>query len=189
MKNGFGSFLAAAAIGLCAGCVNMDYVGQSFAPTPETDPVEYFSSRSDIPVGKYRIIGRGSFDTTRKLDGYDIREILIEEARKHGADAVVLVSKESVKVGLYPQENNMLSGPSSYSANPYSLNPDGSQMEIDSFGAPAEMQGEAKFRTELRVRALFLKDRATLEELLSMRGRELDSLVKQPDPATEPKQE
>lgn len=183
MKNGFRFSLAAAAIGLITGCVNVDYVGQSFAPLPETEPVAYFSSRGDIPAGKYRIIGRGRLETTRRIDGYDLREILVDEARKHGADAVALVSRKRVKVGLYPQESNMLAGPSSYSANPYNLNPDGSQIEMDSFGAPAELQGEATFRSELHVRVLFLKDRETLETLLSERGRELDALVKQPDPA------
>lgn len=170
-----------AAICLLSGCVNVDYIGQNFEPTPAESPVEYFIGKTAIPAGKYRIIGRGTIATTLGIDRYDLRDILVKAARKHGADAVAVVSEKRVQVGVYPQENDLLAGPSS-TANIYNLNPDGTPMQIDSFGAPAQLQGETHFRTELRVRALFLKDREALEQLLARRGRELDALVKQPDP-------
>lgn len=166
-----------------SGCVSVDYIGQSFDPTPEGTPVEFFTNRQAIPAGKYRIIGRGTIETTRRLDRYDLREVLVEAAREHGADAVAIVSEKRVRVGIYPQENDMMSGPSP-STNIYNMNPDGSPIEIDTFGAPATLQGETHFRTELHVKALFLKDREELEQQLARRGRELDALVKQPDPST-----
>ena len=183
MKEFFPRFLTLLAAGfLFSGCVSVDYTGQSFEPTPEESPIEYFTSKAEIPVGKYRIIGRGTIATTLSVDKYELRDILVKAAREHGADAVAVVSEKRVQVGIYPQENDMLSGPSS-PTNIYNLNPDGSPIEINSFGAPAKLQGETHYRTELHVRALFLKDRKELEQLLARRGRELDALVKQPDPS------
>jgi len=102
MKWTIRKILPAAAL-LVAGCVNVDYVGQSFDPTPEEARVEYIVGRSAIPAGKYRIIGRGTISTPRKIDSYDLREALIDEARKRGADAVVLVDYKWVRVGVYPR--------------------------------------------------------------------------------------
>ena len=185
MKRLFMPVLTLAAAGcLLSGCVNVDYVGQSFDPIPEGTAVEYFSARKEIPAGKYRIIGRGTIETTRKLDRFDLREILVDSAREHGADAVAVVSEKQVNVGVYPQENDMISGGLSSTANAYNLNPDGTPMEMDTFGAPSRLQGGTRFRTELHVKALFLKEREALEQQLARRGTELDTLVKQPDPNT-----
>ena len=110
MKPLLGKCLSAALLCFAAGCVNVDYVGQTFPPTPEGSPVLCFCSREEIQPGKYRIIGRGIFTTTRRLDKYDIQEILTDEGRKRGADAVVLeidmnaasasVCTEAVKLNL-----------------------------------------------------------------------------------------
>ena len=35
-------FFAAVLALAVAGCVNIDYVGQEFAPTPESEPIAYF---------------------------------------------------------------------------------------------------------------------------------------------------
>ncbi len=183
MKPGWRRWLTALpAAALLAGCVSVDYTGQSFDPTPEDVPIDYFRSRREIPAGRYRIIGRGVISTTRRIDGYDIRELLTVAAREHGADAVALVSEKQVRIGVYEGSGDLISGPSSSSANVYSMNPDGSPVQVDSFGAQTSLQGEVHYRTELEVRALFLKDREALEQLLARRGRELDALVKQNDP-------
>ena len=176
---------SAALLLLTAGCVNVDYVGQVFEPIPENKPVEYFGSRGDIQPGKYRIIGRAVVSTTRRLDHYDIREILIDEARKRGADAVVLVGQKRVRRGVYARESDISAvdtAPASKSAN---VLPGGQPLEV-SFDSTEPLQGEHHYRTELELRVLFLKNKEDLEQDLARRGRELDRLVKQPDPAQTP---
>ena len=180
MKTLFRSSLALLACGLLAGCVQVDYFGQSFDPTPETSPVEYYTSRDDIPAGKYRIIGRGTIATELRVDKYDIREALIDEARKHGADAVAAVSISKVRVGVYPSDENFDGSPT-HPSHPDSINPSSSDTSAI-FKKPEELHGSKIARIETHVRALFLKDKSALEQLLARRGKELDELVKQPDP-------
>ena len=163
---------------LAAGCVNVDYVGQNFDPLPDEAPVAYFTARSEIPAGKYRIIGRAKIKTTRKhFDKYDIREFLIDEARSRGADAVALVSVKKIKIGVYEHEASDDLDIS------LSTKHRGSLPAHETFGEPATLKGEAHGRREVHLQALFLKDREALEAVLARRGRELDQLVKQPDPA------
>ena len=181
MKPSFRSLLPFLVCCLLAGCVQVDYFGQSFDPTPETSPVEYYTSREDIPAGKYRIIGRGTIATEMRVDGYDIREALVDTARKHGADAVATVSVTTVRVGVYPREENFDGSPT-HSSHPEGINPSSAHAADDIFGSPTELKGERMARTETRVRALFLKNKAELEKALARRGKELDELVKQPDP-------
>lgn len=179
---------AAALLLFAAGCVNVDYVGQTFEPIPENKPVEYFKDRGEIPPGKYRIIGRAVVTTTRRLDHYDIREILIDEARKRGADGVVLVHQKRVRRGVYDRESDVAAvdtAPASKSGN---ILPGGGALEVP-LDSSVSLQGEHHSRIELELRVLFLKDKEDLEQELARRGRELDRLVKQPDPAKPPKSE
>ena len=181
MKPLFRSALTLLMCGLFSGCVQVDYFGQSFDPTPETSPVEYYTSRDAIPAGRYRIIGRGTIATEKRIDRYDIREALVEAARKHGADAVATVSVNQVRVGVYPKDENFDGSPT-HPSRPDSINPSSSRSTAELMPKPAELRSSRTFRTETRVRALFLKDKAELERIFARRGKELDDLVKQPDP-------
>ena len=181
MKPSFKPFLTLLAGGLFSGCVQVDYFGQSFDPTPETSPVEYYTSRDDIPAGKYRIIGRGTIATEMRIDRYDIREALIDAARKHGADAVATVSVNKVNVGVYPSDDNFDGSPT-HPGNPADLNPSSPRVADEFLDKSTELRGGKAARTETHVRALFLKDKAELERRFARRGKELDELVKQPEP-------
>ena len=116
-----------------------------------------------------------------RIDRYDIREALIDEARKHGADAVAAVSINKVKVGVYPRDENF-DGSSTHPSDPNGLNPSSSHVADEFLDKPTELHGGKAARIETHVRALFLKDKAELERLLARRGKELDELVKQPEP-------
>ena len=181
MKPRFRILPALLLTGLFSGCVQVDYFGQSFDPTPETSPVEYYTSRDDIPAGKYRIIGRGTIATERRIDKYDIREALVEAARKHGADAVAAVSVNRVPVGVYPRDENFDGSPT-HPDRPESFNPSDPHVADRVFDRPVELKGGKTVRFEMHVRALFLKDKAALERTFARRGKELDELVKQPEP-------
>jgi len=169
---------------ILSGCVNVDYVGQCFDPIPEEEPVVCYANRGEIPPGKYRIIGRAKISTTRRLDKYDIQELLIDEARKRGANAAALVDARRELVGIYDREPGSSVGDISHRSNTAN-NLDDSPRTVTSLGnpEPAELYGEEHFRSELHLRVLFLKEREDLEQQLARRGRELDRLVKQPDPA------
>ena len=183
MKAILKKFLPSAVLCFCAaGCVNVDYVGQTFPPIPEGTPVEFFASRDEIQPGKYRIIGRGVVTTMRRLDKYDIREILIGEARKRGADAVVLVGQKRVRRGVYEREPDVAAVDTSPATHASNIKPGGEPLEI-SLDRSETLEGEHHYRIELELRVLFLKTREDLEQELARRGRELDRLVKQPDPA------
>ncbi len=172
----------AALLLLAAGCVDIDYVGQTFDPIPEGTPVEYFADRKEIPTGKYRIIGRAIIHTTWRFDKYDIRELLLDEARKRGADAVVLADSKEIRRGVYERDQNLDGGDIAPATRVGTIYPDGEQKFI-SLDRSAPLQGEPHYRIELELRVLFLKDREDLEQLLARRGRELDRLVKQPEPS------
>ena len=172
----------AALLLLAAGCVNVDYIGQTFDPIPEGTPVEYFGNREEIPAGKYRIIGRGVISTTRRLDHYDIREILIDEARKRGADAVVLVRQKRVKRGVYERESDVSAVDTTPASDSSNVKPGGERLEV-SLDRSDPLVGEHHSRFELELRMLFLKSKDELEDQLARRGSELDRLVKQPEPA------
>ena len=173
---------------LAAGCVFVDYVGQTFEPIPEGKPVEYFAERKDVPPGKYRIIGRAVVTTSRRLDHYDIREILIDEARKRGSDAVVLVRQKRVRRGVYEREADVSAVDTAPASNSGNVRPGGEPLEV-SLERSEPLQGEHHYRIDLELNVLFLRNKEDLEQDLARRGRELDRLVKQPDPGMRPKTE
>ena len=177
----FSFVLPLCALCFASGCVQVDYFGQSFDPTPETSPVEYYTARDDIPAGRYRIIGRGTIATELRVDKYDIREALIDTARKHGADAVALVAMNKVQVGVYPPDTDFDGNPT-HPSFAGGINPSSPDRAADAFGKPEELKGGQHTRTETHVRALFLKDKAALERVFARRGKNLDELVKQPEP-------
>ena len=173
---------SAAVLLLLSGCVHVDYFGQNFDPIPEGEAVTYFKSRGEIKPGKYRIIGRAVVTTTRSLDHYDIQEVLIDEARKRGADGVVLVGFKRTRRGVYAGEMDVAVTDTAPTTNSVNITPGGEPLEV-SFDRSEPLRGEQHARTELELRVLFLKDKEALEQQLARRGRELDQLVKQPDPA------
>lgn len=186
MKTMLCRYLPLAALLLCtAGCVDIDYVGQTFDPIPEGKPVEYFADRREIQPGKYRIMGRALIHSTWRVDKYDIREMLIDEARKRGADAVVLVDTKAFKRGVYERNEEIDGADIAPASRVGNIKPDGETQYI-SFDRAEPLQGEPHYRVELELRVFFLKDREALEQLLARRGRELDRLVKQPEPALPP---
>ena len=179
------SLSAALLLLLIAGCVNVDYVGQNFAPIPEGKPVTYFAERREVPPGKYRIIGRAVVSTWRRFDKYDAREFLMDEARRRGADAVVLVYHKAVRRGVYERESDVSAVDISPASNSGNVLPGGAELSI-SLDRSVPLEGEHHYRTEQELRVLFLKSKDDLEQELARRGRELDRLVKQPDPAKKP---
>lgn len=140
-----------------AGCMNFDYVGQSFAPKSESAVVNIFNGREKIPADQYRIIGRGTLTGPLSTDEYDRMAELRAVARKHGADAVCIVSATTKAVGYYPQSKGAFAPPISASANADNLNTRGEAWEMDSFGQIQTLNGKEKVRYDFVINTLLLK--------------------------------
>lgn len=154
------------------GCMSFDYVGQSFRERPEGSVVELFESRKLIPADKFRIIGRGVLAGPDDIDKYDRVVKLKTEARKHGADAVCIVSETKKLAGLYPRSQGEFASPMSPGANKINLDEHGNTWSNDSFDEKeVKLAGEKKFRKEFEIKVLFLKKIADFEAEMKKRFR------------------
>ena len=161
MRSGLFKIIAALILAVFfAGCMNFDYVGQSFAPKSESAVVNIFNGREKIPADHYRIIGRGTLTGPLSTDEYDRMAELRAAARKHGADAVCIVSAATKAVGHYPRSTGAFAPPISASANTDNLNTRGEAWQMDSFGQVQTLTGREKVRYDFVLRILLLKDTA-----------------------------
>ena len=73
-------------------CVSVDYVGKSY---PATNQVEIYFSESDIP-GNYEVMGELIAETDDMVftNGEKMQNKLVEEAKKKGADGIILSGLE-----------------------------------------------------------------------------------------------
>ena len=176
---------------LC-GCVNFEYTGREFAPLKQGFVPAWYQSKKQLPAGKYTIIGRAVIESGLKADMADLQERLLEEAASRGADAVCLVSAETVYKGLYANDA-YYTGPSSNWTMPFNLTPDGAPIQTNLSGERitqnadrTDFAGERGAAKRLIVKVLFLKDKAALEKFLSERKEHLDKLIQAAEPAPAP---
>lgn len=173
---------------LC-GCINFEYTGREFAPLKRGIVPAWYQSKKQMPAGKYTIIGRAVIESGFKADMDDLQERLLEEAAARGADAVCLVSAETVYKGLYA-DDAYYTGPSSNWTTPFNLTPDGAPIQTNLSGERimqnadrTDFKGERGAAKRLVVKVLFLKDSAALEKFLSQRKEHLDKLIQVSAPA------
>ncbi len=169
----FAALLAAA-----AGCVDFQYSGQEFEPTPVSAPVTYYPERASLPRGQYGIIGKATIIAPQGTDGYDIQELLLTRAREYGADAVCLVKANDIRVGTYFFSSDEFVSPKAYKQ------PAGEQNAA--WSTPVEIRGEQRNRHKVKVKALFLKKKEALAKILEERGSE--NRIIEPE-AVEPEEE
>lgn len=164
---------------LC-GCAKFEYTGREFAPVPEDIPIAWYTKQSPVPAGKYRIIGRGelSFDSG-DMDSHDIEERLLDEARKRGADAVMLQSTTVKNAGSYQTAENMLPAPSSELTPTSALLPNGDPVEVNSFGEVLPLTGETQTQKVVFVRATFYKNSEAVQKLIDEQSIQLLKLEKE----------
>ena len=141
---------------LC-GCVNVDYTGQKFPATPQSQEVKYFSDRKQIPVDEYTIIGRFVVTAPRKSDTYTFQAKLLEEARNYGGDAVCFIDQKTVSRGAYLRNDEEFGAPSD------AVEPTASASQR---GKPSPLVGEYSSKQQKVVRALLLKKRTEVEKIL-----------------------
>ena len=172
----------AAALFLVAGCINFEYVGREFEPTPVSEQVGYYVNREQLPPGEFRIMGRAEITAPDGTDGYDIQELLLEKARAYGADAVCLVQARKIPVGCYPREEEN-QGPQ-LPLDPANVDfpgaPEPLAEELQEFGQPQTLSSVVGTRYEVEVKALFLKKKAELERLTAEQDQELNEILGEP---------
>lgn len=174
--------MGAAALFLVAGCIDFEYVGREFAPTPVSEPVAYYVNREQLPPGEFRIMGRAEITAPDGTDGYDIQELLLEKARAFGADAVCLVRARKVPVGYYPREevNQGKQLPLDPANVDFPGAPEPLAEELQEFGQQQTLSSAVGVRYEVEVKALFLKKKAELEQLTAGQDQELEEILGKP---------
>jgi len=80
------------AVGACA---HLDYIGESFAPTPRVD---LFFAEKDVP-GEYRVMGQILATAGDLVSAEKLQAKIVEKAQQKGADGVVLLGLERYKSG------------------------------------------------------------------------------------------
>ena len=87
--------LALVLIVLVAGCTKIDYVGEEYPPTTKVD---LFFSMDNVELD-YKIMGRVVASADDIVSAGKMQEKIMEEARKKGADAVVILGLERYQAG------------------------------------------------------------------------------------------
>jgi hypothetical protein len=83
-------------LALAQGCVNISYSGKSYAPT---ENIEVLKTQQGIPAG-YELMGK-AVGTAPAKEGsrQEMENKMIQKAKSEGADAVMIVLYEQVKIG------------------------------------------------------------------------------------------
>ena len=178
----FKTVLASCGLLAAAGCINIEYVGQSFPPLPESTPVLIFSPESPAPEKGYRIIGRAIVTAPDNKGAGVMRPELAKLAREHGADAVNIVAYNRIRLGTAAPDSGRLQ-PNNW--NKDGRNAGGAYIYTNSFGEPAELSkpGKAIYEQQFKVQLLVTDERfAQIEKLYKEERAKLDRLSAAPVP-------
>jgi len=157
---------------MMAGCVDLNYVGQTFPPLPEGQAVALYTAEQPPPEGEYRSIGRATLTAPDGTEQEEILDKLTESAREHGADAVRIVEFKRVYLGdRYTPGGAVGELPRSRAMGDRTA--DGSYIYTDSFGAPAASDQPPTAVYEISVKALYLVTNARFAQVMREYRKEL----------------
>ena len=167
----------AAVICACAvtGCVNVEYIGQNFPALPDSRSVLIFTEDNEVPAGEFKVIGKLKMTVPPGVDMVIVREKIAEEARERGASAARIVSVEKILVNRYygaarqEAESPMLTSRST--VGPMATNPDGSPVEVNSFGEVVEPNRTYRERYEHVVKVQLLMSNQDYNHAVELRRR------------------
>lgn len=169
MKTANLKFPVALLLMLCvSGCMNVNYVGQRFEPTTN---VRVFTGEAN---DEYEIIGKATLTAPGSYTSYEIRQRLVAEAEKNGADAVNIVDSRLEQDGSFTV----------LAADSPGFQPQGriganSQEAVDSFGVvEASPPKEVKTYKNV-VRAYFLRLKSKRSPELLMKDEQQQLLVEE----------
>ena len=146
------------------GCMNVDYVGQSFPPMPEDSAVAVYSP-SVPPPENMRAIGRVYVTAPQGTSTNEISDELIELAREKGAEAVNIVESKRVNIGSAAPGLGRGSSPS---WNRDNRNAGGAYIYSNSFGDVMTMEQPTAEIIETQVKALLLVSESRFEQIKAL---------------------
>ncbi|MDD3117659.1 MAG: hypothetical protein PHQ27_00620 [Victivallales bacterium] len=138
---------------LLPGCMQVDYIGQHYAPTEKV----VYLGQEDIPAG-YEIIGRAALNAPDNYTGEEIRDKLLDKAKAVGAEAVVIESARRVESGDYnisESNSGSLAPTGSWTRNSYNMN--GSRNATNSWGQTGPVSNTNIKQYDMVVKAYFLR--------------------------------
>lgn len=165
---------------IISGCAEFDYTGRTFSPHNEETAIAWHTAQNPVPAGKFRVIGRGTLAFNgNRLDKYDIEERLLEEARKIGADAVMLKKTVSIEVTSFDIDHTFDTAKSAKAQKQTAVDLDGNELEINSFGKEKPLKGNEHNTFDTIVYAVFYKNSADIKKLIEsqsvrMLGKDTD---------------
>lgn len=99
MKQHLLPLLAASLLLTLSACVNIQYDGVSESPVPDTEKIELYFSGEQIPVKNYRVLGEATATAGTTFTATEVESELRSFARKHGANAVLIVDVKRTVAG------------------------------------------------------------------------------------------
>ena len=149
---------------LMYGCINVEYVGQSFPVLAENEPVKIYWPTVQPPEDTYRAIGRVFIEAPDGTTQGDIAEELITLARKHGAEAVNILEYKRIKIGSAEvgSDRTLRVG-----WNRDNRNAGGSYIYSNYFGQTITMGNDYTSVTELQIKAVLLVTEKKFRDLES----------------------
>lgn len=160
---GLGKVLLFAGMPLMYGCINVEYVGQSFPALPENEPIQVYSPVAPMPAGDYRIIGRATIQAPDGTTRGDVHEALSELAREHGAEAVNILDYKRVRIGTYTPDTDRVQR---VGWNRDGRNAGGAYIYSNYFGEVSSLEGRRSEVTELHIKAVLLVNSKKFQEIM-----------------------
>ncbi len=134
------------------GCINIDYVGQTYDQDPYRQ-VRWYNTGDTVPADTYRVAGRATASCGSDRTNDDVRYALMEEAAKRGVDAI-----QVVKVDLKTVKKTTVNdtGFGQFGSNQRDPMRDGVWTPYDSFGKPTSRSVREVETQRFEAKVLFL---------------------------------
>lgn len=145
-----------------AGCIDIEYVGQTYGEDPERH-ILWYNSEQEVPPDTYKVAGRATASCGSDRTNDDVRHALLEEAARRGVDAVQVV-KTDLKTVKRTSVND--SGFAQFGSNQRSSQRDGVWSPYDSFGQPSSRNVRNVSIQRFEAKVLFLVKTHRYEEAM-----------------------
>ena len=160
---------------LMYGCMNVEYVGQSFPALAENETVKVYSPNSPLDAEGYRVIGRVEIQAPDGTTQEDVVEELTGLARKHGAEVVNILEIKRVKIGTVAADP----GVSRVGWNRDGRNAGGAYIYSNYFGEVSTLEGRRTKVTELQIKAVLLVSDEKFRQIQAERQKKQDKTGKE----------
>lgn len=135
------------------GCMNVEYVGQSFPALAENVPVKIYSPTAALPENTYQVIGRVMITAPDGTTRDEVCDKLTALAREHGAEAVNILEFKRVRIGTVAAEPEQIQR---VGWNRDGRNAGGAYIYSNYFGEVSSLEGKRTNVTELQIKAVLL---------------------------------